>query len=120
MPASSPAGVAQLSSTIVTMLPSSPQVQEVYAGENGILAGLASLGDPASNAGNSTLCIDSTTLDPKVAKEVSDMVKQAGRSSQAGKHANSDVGSFDMIDAPVSGGVVGARGERALFDTVKA
>lgn len=47
VPASSPAGVARMASTIVTMLPSSPQVKEVYLGENGIAECLGELSDQA-------------------------------------------------------------------------
>ncbi len=108
-PASSPAGVASMASTIVTMLPSSPHVREVYTGEGGILEGLASLGAPSESPANGTLCIDSTTLDPKVALEVAAMVKKAGGARGEEK------GSFDMIDAPVSGGVVGARAGTLSF-----
>ena len=101
--ASSPAGVASLASTIITMVPSSPQVQEVYLAERGIVEGLRSLGDP-SDPSSSTLCIDCTTLDPLVAVQASDQVKRAGKE-----------GTFDMIDAPVSGGVVGARAGTLSF-----
>ncbi|GAK65279.1 3-hydroxyisobutyrate dehydrogenase [Moesziomyces antarcticus] len=101
--ASSPAGIAKLSGTIVTMLPSSPQVEQVYTQENGILEGLeshASSNDPQA----STLCIDCTTLDPAVAVETAAKIK----------NANSH-GVFDMIDAPVSGGVVGANAGTLSF-----
>ena len=101
--ASSPSGVASLASTIITMVPSSPQVEDVYLAEGGIVEGLKSLGDP-SDPSSSTLCIDCTTLDPLVAVRASDQVKQAGKE-----------GAFDMIDAPVSGGVVGARAGTLSF-----
>lgn len=98
LPASSPAEVASLSSTIITMVPSSPQVKEVYLSESGILQGLKKIGNP-SEPSSSTLCIDCTTLDPLVAVQVANEVKQAG-SYGSGKQ----VGAFDMVDAPVSGG----------------
>ncbi|PWY97644.1 hypothetical protein BCV70DRAFT_202697 [Testicularia cyperi] len=100
--ASSPAGVAKLSGTVVTMLPSSPQVKTVYTEENGILEGLESYrgsSDPQAD----TLLIDCTTLDPKVAVETAAQIKQA--------HSE----KFDMIDAPVSGGVVGANAGTLSF-----
>lgn len=100
--ASSPAGVAKLSGTVVTMLPSSPQVKSVYTEENGILEGLAGL-DASTKAQTETLLIDCTTLDPKVAVDTAAQIKQAGP------------GRFDMIDAPVSGGVVGANAGTLSF-----
>ncbi|KAG8961469.1 hypothetical protein FRC03_005358 [Tulasnella sp. 419] len=74
-------------STIVTMLPSSPQVNQVYLGSGGILPAILSLRN------SSTLAIDSTTLDITTAKDVSAQMTKAGAL---------------MVDAPVSGGVVGA------------
>jgi 3-hydroxyisobutyrate dehydrogenase len=103
MTASSPSGVASLASTIITMVPSSPHVEEVYMEEGGIVEGLKSLGD-SSDPSCSTLCIDCTTLDPLVAVRAADAVKKAGKE-----------GIFDMIDAPVSGGVVGARAGTLSF-----
>ncbi|GAA5978624.1 hypothetical protein JCM5350_002457 [Sporobolomyces pararoseus] len=90
LPASSPAGVVRLASTIFTMLPSSPQVEEVYLGENGLKEGLEGLGDDKRAE---TLFVDCTTLDQAVAKEVANEMRQVGA---------------EMVDAPVSGGVVGA------------
>ena len=63
-----------------------PQVQSVYTGPQGIIAALRSLSDDHAK---STLCIDSTTLDVNVAREVSKEVHEAGAM---------------MVDAPVSGG----------------
>ncbi|KIS69657.1 putative 3-hydroxyisobutyrate dehydrogenase [Mycosarcoma maydis] len=103
--ASSPAGIAKLSGTIVTMLPSSPQVESVYTHENGILDGLESFQAAAvDDAQAKTLCIDCTTLDPDVAVQTATAIKNA--------NAN---GAFDMIDAPVSGGVVGANAATLSF-----
>lgn len=66
------------------MLPSSPQVRTVYS--EGIIPTLERLpGDVAQN----TLCIDSTTLDVTVAREVARNVIGTGA---------------QMVDAPVSGG----------------
>ncbi|EST04797.1 6-phosphogluconate dehydrogenase, NADP-binding [Kalmanozyma brasiliensis GHG001] len=103
--ASSPAGIAKLSGTIVTMLPSSPQVKSVYTEENGILDGLESYcSASADDIQAKTLCIDCTTLDPKVAVETATTIKSANAHS-----------AFDMIDAPVSGGVVGANAGTLSF-----
>jgi len=72
------------SATVVTMLPSSPQVKEVY--NNRIVPALASL---SPELVQDTLCIDSTTLDVDVARNVASTVTKLGAR---------------MIDAPVSGG----------------
>jgi 3-hydroxyisobutyrate dehydrogenase len=74
------------SSTIVTMLPSSPQVKEVYGKH--IIPGLSTL---APDAARDTLCIDSTTLDVDVARAVALEVGSKGAR---------------MVDAPVSGGTI--------------
>lgn len=81
--ASSPKAVAEQADLVVTMLPSSPHVQQVYNGAEGVLAGLR----PRA------LCIESSTIEPTVARAV------AAQVAAKGGH---------MIDAPVSGGVGGA------------
>jgi 3-hydroxyisobutyrate dehydrogenase len=77
--------VIEASATLITMLPSSPQVIEVYTSSDGILSGLSRLGKDAGQ----TLCIDSTTLDVEVARKVAKDVTSTGA---------------EMVDAPVSGG----------------
>jgi 2-hydroxy-3-oxopropionate reductase len=81
--AESPGGVAHDSDIIVTMLPDSPQVREVVTGEEGVLEGI--------NEGS--LLIDMSTISPVVTEEIAEAVKEKGAS---------------MLDAPVSGGDVGA------------
>lgn len=94
--AKDPAEVVALSSTLITMLPSSPQVQSVYlTSEKAILPALAKLPN-----GEPTLVIDSTTLDIDVARDVAKKIEQAGAM---------------MVDAPVSGGVAGARAGTLSF-----
>lgn len=88
--ASDPSSLAKQSSTIITMLPASPQVKEVFTGEGGLLNGL--------QAGS--LVIDSSTIDQSVAVEMSELTKSSG-----GVH----------LDAPVSGGVVGAQAATLTF-----
>jgi len=61
--ASRPAEVANGAKVIITMLPSSPHVKEVYLGKDGIL-GVADKG---------TLLIDSSTIDPGSAREVAEV-----------------------------------------------
>jgi len=68
------------------MLPSSPQVKSVYFGS--IIPTLRKLNSEPSE---DTLCIDSTTLDVNVAREVASSIITAGAK---------------MIDAPVSGGTL--------------
>ena len=94
-----PAKVAQQSDVIITMVGYPSDVEQVWLGAEGIIA-------HASNA----LLIDMTTSSPALAK------KLAEASAQAGHQA---------LDAPVSGGDIGAReaklsimvgGEAATFD----
>jgi 3-hydroxyisobutyrate dehydrogenase len=75
---------------VITMLPSSPQVNSVYLGEHGVLAGVAS-GIPL---------VDSSTIDPHTARAVA---------AAAVEHGN------PMADAPVSGGTGGAESGSLTF-----
>lgn len=77
--------VVKRSSTIVTMLPSTKEVESVYSSSGGILEAVNNL--PTSS--RTTLLIDSTTLDVDSAKKVSASAHQVGA---------------NMVDAPVSGG----------------
>ncbi len=101
--AGSPREVAEKSTTIITMLPDSPQVREIVAGEDGILEGI--------NEGS--LIIDMSTISPVVTKELAAAAREKGAS---------------MLDAPVSGGDVGAQqgtlsimvgGEEADFERAR-
>jgi 3-hydroxyisobutyrate dehydrogenase len=76
--------------TVITMLPSSPHVHEVYLGAEGILAAVKP----------GVLLIDSSTIDPHTARIVADA---------ALKHRN------PMLDAPVSGGTGGAEAATLTF-----
>eukprot|EP00794_Sanderia_malayensis_P003806 gene3806-4333_t len=87
---SSPAEVAKHVKTIITMLPSSPEVQKVYCGDDGIL----------SAASSGTIMIDSSTIDPVVSKEMA--------------QKSDKIGAVYM-DAPVSGGVIAARDATLTF-----
>lgn len=79
----SPASLASAVEAIITIVPDSPDVRSVYMGSGGICETLRS----------GTLCIDMSTIDPAVAKEVA-----AGVSGRGGR----------FLDAPVSGGKTGA------------
>lgn len=93
--ASSPEEAALVSQTIITMLPASPHVLSVY--NAGILPGLQTL---SRSLRTTTFCIDSTTLDVSVAKDVASAVTATGA---------------QMVDAPVSGGVTGAKAGTLSF-----
>ena len=81
--AKSPREVAEGSDIIFTMLPDSPQVREVLTGGDGVLEGLK----------EGALVVDMSTISPVVTEELAEKVKEKGAS---------------MLDAPVSGGDVGA------------
>jgi len=89
--AQSPKEIAQNSHTIITMLPSSPHAQSVYCeGDKSILSGLI----------GGELCIDCSTIDPNIARVVALKIKDRG---------------VEMVDAPVSGGIVGAQNATLTF-----
>jgi 2-hydroxy-3-oxopropionate reductase len=81
--AASPADVARRVTRIVTMLPDSPDVEHVLAGEQGVFS--------AIQAG--TILIDTSSIAPAVARRL------AARAGTLGA---------TMLDAPVSGGEIGA------------
>jgi 2-hydroxy-3-oxopropionate reductase len=81
--ATSPREVAERSGVIFTMLPGPPEVEEVVAGEGGLLQG----------AGEGSLIVDTSTSSPVLARELARAARERGAS---------------MLDAPVSGGDVGA------------
>jgi len=81
--ADTPREVAEQSDIIITMLPDSPQVEEVLDGEGGVLEGVKE-GD---------LIVDMSTISPVVTEELSEKAKDRGAS---------------LLDAPVSGCDVGA------------
>lgn len=82
--AASPREVAERAEIVITMLPDSPDVQAVVTGEDGVLRG----------ARQGALLIDMSTISPIVARELAAQAREQG---------------VGMLDAPVSGGDVGAR-----------
>jgi 2-hydroxy-3-oxopropionate reductase len=82
-PANSPREVAEQATTVITILPDSPDVQSVVFGENGLADSMQSGG----------LLIDMSTISPAVAIEVNKALAEKGVAS---------------LDAPVSGGEQGA------------
>jgi 2-hydroxy-3-oxopropionate reductase len=81
----SPMEVARASEVIFMMLPNTPDVEAVLFGENGIALGLT---------GGGKLVIDMSSISPLATKDFARKIRQLG----AG-----------YLDAPVSGGEVGAR-----------
>jgi 3-hydroxyisobutyrate dehydrogenase-like beta-hydroxyacid dehydrogenase len=80
----SPKEVAQASDVIITCLPGPDDLRQVMLGNNGILAG--------AKKGDTIVCMD--TMGPLVVKEMAHIAKSKG---------------VGVIDAPVSGGVEGAK-----------
>lgn len=79
-----PADVAERSDVVITMVTDSPDVQRVVLGPRGVIEG----------AREGMVVIDMTTISPSVTREI------------AGALGEREV---EMLDAPVSGGDVGAR-----------
>jgi len=93
-------GVAEKSEIVITMLPDSPDVELVALGPDGVLEG----------AKPGTILIDMSTISPQVSQKVAAEAAQKG---------------VEMLDAPVSGGDVGAKqgtlsimvgGKQEVFD----
>jgi len=82
--AGSPAEVAERSDVIITMLPDTPDVRQVVEGERGVLEGIR----------QGSLLIDMSTISPIATRELASRVEERGAR---------------MLDAPVSGGDVGAQ-----------
>jgi 2-hydroxy-3-oxopropionate reductase len=75
--------VAESSDVVITMLPGPPEVEEVVAGEEGVLEGIE----------EGSLLVDMSTSSPVLARELARLARERG---------------VGMLDAPVSGGDVGA------------
>ena len=81
--AGSPREVAEGCDVVITMLPDSPQVEVVLSGEGGVFEGVR----------EGALIVDMSTISPVVTESLSARAKENGAS---------------LLDAPVSGGDVGA------------
>ncbi|RSL97114.1 hypothetical protein CDV31_013182 [Fusarium ambrosium] len=88
---SSPYDVAQKASTIISMVPTGKHVQDVYVGQGKSV--LNALKDISQDQRAETLCIDQSTIEKSISKSVALQLRQIGA---------------DLVDAPVSGGVIGA------------
>jgi len=92
--------IAQNSDVVITMLPDSPQVEEVVSGQGGVAEGIRS----------GSLFIDMSTIAPATTRSVYEQLQKKG---------------VEALDAPVSGGQSGAEaaslsimvgGSEAAFD----
>src|SRR5688572_12166861 len=81
--AGSPADVARAAKILITMLPDGPDVETVLEGEAGVFGAMS----------KGTVIVDSSTIAPATARRLAARAKQLGAS---------------MLDAPVSGGEIGA------------
>lgn len=99
------AGVAERADIIFTMLPDTPDVEKVLFSENGVAQGL--------KGSQGKVVVDMSSIDPIATQGYAKRINAAGA---------------DYVDAPVSGGEVGAKaasltimvgGEEAVFERVK-
>ncbi|MFZ2737489.1 MAG: 2-hydroxy-3-oxopropionate reductase [Burkholderiaceae bacterium] len=99
----SPADVAKQADIIFTMVPDTPDVEKVLFSAAGVAAGLS----------QGKIVVDMSSIDPIATKEFAKKINALG---------------CDFLDAPVSGGEVGAKaasltimvgGEQAIYDQVK-
>ena len=81
--ANSPADVARQATVVITMLPDTPDVEHVLSGTDGVLSALKP----------GTIVIDMSSISPVATARLATMVAEKGGS---------------MLDAPVSGGEIGA------------
>jgi 2-hydroxy-3-oxopropionate reductase len=82
--AASPADVAKLSDIVITMLPDTPDVEAVIAGPGGVLEGVR----------HGAVVVDMSSISPAATRTLASLVASRGAT---------------MIDAPVSGGEIGAK-----------
>jgi len=101
--AASPADVASAATVVITMLPDTPDVERVLTGADGVLSGLQ----------KGAIVIDMSSISPVATERLATLVAEKGGS---------------MLDAPVSGGEIGAinaalsimvGGDEAAFTRVK-
>ncbi|MDE2617709.1 MAG: NAD-binding protein, partial [Burkholderiales bacterium] len=97
------AGVAERADIIFVMVPDTPDVEKVLFSENGVAKGLS----------KGKIVVDMSSIDPIATKGFAKRINELG---------------CEYLDAPVSGGEVGAKaasltimvgGSQAIFDTVK-
>jgi 3-hydroxyisobutyrate dehydrogenase len=88
--ASSIAEAVATADVVMTMLPATDHAKQVYLSEDGVLA----------TAKKGATLVDSSTINADTAKEIAAAAKAKG---------------FEMLDAPVSGGVAGAQAASLTF-----
>jgi 3-hydroxyisobutyrate dehydrogenase len=88
--ASSASDATNGADAVITMLPAGQHVRDIYLGSQGLIA----------SAPRGCLLIDCSTIDVATAREIGAAAEAAG---------------FDMLDAPVSGGVAGAQAATLTF-----
>jgi 3-hydroxyisobutyrate dehydrogenase len=81
--AASPAEAARGADVVITCLPNSPEVLALLDGDAGLVAGMR----------RGAVLVDCTSGEPATSRQIADRLRQHG---------------VDFIDAPVSGGVIGA------------
>src|SRR5207344_1214687 len=98
-----PAEVAKEADVVITMVPDTPDVEKVLRGKDGVLDGLK----------RGAIVIDMSTISPDITRQLAEAIAAKGGS---------------MLDAPVSGGEVGAKnatltimvgGDEKVFEKVK-
>ncbi|CAK9271602.1 unnamed protein product [Sphagnum jensenii] len=99
--APTPHELADACDVVITMLPSSPHVVDVYMGPKGLLS--------ASDSVRPSLLIDASTVDPQTCRRLAKRVAECKLSSSSKQQAPL------LLDAPVSGGVVGAQAATLTF-----
>ncbi|GAB2280844.1 hypothetical protein Dimus_015468 [Dionaea muscipula] len=90
-----PSKISEASDVVITMLPSSDHVMDVYTGPNGLLQ--------SQNPLRPWLFIDSSTIDPQTSRKVSQAVSACDLKEKRDHRENPA-----MLDAPVSGGILAA------------
>jgi 2-hydroxy-3-oxopropionate reductase len=102
-PAATPADVARQVTRIITMLPDSPDVEQILEGPDGVFSTLQ----------RGSIVVDMSSISPAVARWLATRAAERGAA---------------MLDAPVSGGEIGAvngtlsimvGGDQAAFDAVR-
>lgn len=104
--AKSPSEVAGLADAVITMLPSPESVCDVYLGNDGLLS-------KQPNKVRPFLLIDASTVDPQTSHKISSAVQQCSL-LESSRHI-ADFKHPIMLDAPVSGGVLGAQAGTLTF-----
>ncbi|MGD8230295.1 MAG: 2-hydroxy-3-oxopropionate reductase, partial [Desulfobacteraceae bacterium] len=98
----SPKEASEVADVVITMLPEDPDVEQVVTGRDGALEGMR----------EGAILVDMSTISPTTARRIAEQLAEHG---------------LEMLDAPVSGGDVGAKeaslsvmvgGKREVFERV--